>query len=852
MKTPVATTTVARVAPFALVLAGAAAPQPSRAQADSVTVVAGARYAAGGLHRFLLGSTYRDLWTTPIRVEVLDLGRFAGGLTLRGTGGGLQTRSLHFRGADGRAYNFRPVDKDFTLSFPDYARETLVDRVRQDQTSGQHPAAPLVATPLLDAVGILNPGPRLVALPDDARLGRLREEYAGRLGTIEVHPNEGEDGEPLFAGAVEVDGTDDVLEEVEASPRDRVDARAFLRARLMDVYLGDLDRHKDQWRWARYDSAGVRRWVPVPEDRDYAFVNYDGILPGIARATFLPRAVRFREEYAPLAPMLENSYVLTRRLLAGLPRAEWDSAAAELQAGLTDREIERAVSAMPSGYRALQGARLARILRVRRDRLPEMARRFYLLMANTPIVHATDEADRAVVERAPDGSVTVLLYAAGENPAPEPYFRRRFVLAETEEIRIFLHGGDDVARVTGRTERSIPVRVVGGGGDDLLEDLSRGRTYFYDDRGSNRFVTGPHTRVDRRAYEPPKRKAGLLPAPSPRDWGSRFSLAPWAEWVPFAGPAIGLGPQWTRYGFRRHPYAERYRFRTEYAPLKGRFALEVAGDFVREGSPDRLEVVARASSMDAVRFNGFGNDTPEAEDGNVVWLNRLSLDPRWSFYVAPGLRLAVGLRAVYTEPDGPDAGSPLLRERPRGTSGAGQAGGWAGAWLDTRDDVNFPRRGFRAHAEAAGYPVGNDGEAFGSLSGVVSTYLSLPDASPVLALRAGGKAVMGDFPFFEAAYLGGSNTLRGYRHGRYAGDALLHGSAELRVPLVTTEIVLRGRLGASLLADVGRVYFDGESPGGWHSALGASAWFATPLGTAYVTYANGEVGRLYAGLGVPF
>lgn len=851
MKTPIATTTVARAAPFALVLAGAAAPQPSCAQADSVTVVAGAQYAAGDLHRFFLGRAYRNLWTTPIRVEVLDFGRFAGGLTLRGTGGGLQTRSLHLRGADGREYNFRPVDKDFTLALPEYAQETLVDRARQDQTSGQHPAAPLVATSLLDAVGVLNPGPRLVALPDDARLGRFREEFAGKLGTIEVHPNEGKDGERLFADAVEVDGSDDMLKEVEASSRDRVDAPAFLRARLMDVYLGDLDRHKDQWRWARYDSAGIRRWVPVPEDRDYAFINYDGLLPGIARATFLPRAVRFREEYASLGPMLANSEEFTRRLLAGLPRAAWDSAAAELQAGLTDREIERAVSTMPSEYRAVQGARLARILRGRRDRLPEMARHFYLLIANTPIVHATDEADRAVVERAPDGSVTVLLYAAAE-VSPEPYYRRRFVPEETEEIRIFLHGGDDVARVTGQTERSIPVRVVGGGGDDLLEDRSRGRTYFYDDRGSNRFITGPRTTVDRRDYEPPKRKIGLLPAPPPRDWGHRFSLAPWAEWVPFAGPTIGIGPQWTRFGFRRYPYAERYRLRTEYAPLKGRFSLEVGGAFVREGSPDRLEVVARASSMDAVRFNGFGNDTREADDGNVVWLNRLSLDPRWNFFLAPGLRLAVGPRAVYTEPDDPDAGSPLLRERPRGTSGATQAGGWAGAWLDTRDDVNFPRRGFRAYAEAAGYPVGNDGEAFGSLSGVVSTYLSLPGTAPVLALRAGGKAVMGDFPFFEAAYLGGSSTLRGFRYGRYAGDALLHGSAELRVPLTTMEIVLRGRLGVSLLADVGRVYFDGESPGGWHSALGASAWFATPLATAHLTYASGEVGRFYLGLGMPF
>ena len=51
----------------------------SRAQ-DTRTVAAGPQYEAGGFHEVLFGKGYRDLWTTPIEVPVLDL---------RGTGGGL-------------------------------------------------------------------------------------------------------------------------------------------------------------------------------------------------------------------------------------------------------------------------------------------------------------------------------------------------------------------------------------------------------------------------------------------------------------------------------------------------------------------------------------------------------------------------------------------------------------------------------------------------------------------------------------------------------------------------------------------------------------------------------------------
>jgi len=68
--------------------------------------------ALGPLHRWILGRHYRDVWTQIIRVERLDLSSFAGGLEPLRTGGGRQTRSLRFRGADGREYAFRSVDKD--------------------------------------------------------------------------------------------------------------------------------------------------------------------------------------------------------------------------------------------------------------------------------------------------------------------------------------------------------------------------------------------------------------------------------------------------------------------------------------------------------------------------------------------------------------------------------------------------------------------------------------------------------------------------------------------------------------------------------------------------------------------
>ena len=85
--------------------------------ADSFVVIApGPQYAKGALLRSIAGNHYRDLWTTRIRVPVLDLERFAGGLTPLKAHSGSQTRSLRFAGADGHEYQFRSVDKDPTAS----------------------------------------------------------------------------------------------------------------------------------------------------------------------------------------------------------------------------------------------------------------------------------------------------------------------------------------------------------------------------------------------------------------------------------------------------------------------------------------------------------------------------------------------------------------------------------------------------------------------------------------------------------------------------------------------------------------------------------------------------------------
>jgi hypothetical protein len=831
----------------ALLPLAAGAQSPRR---DTVRVAAGPQYARAPLPRAWLGESYRGQWTTPVSAPVLDLATYAGGLTITGTGGGNQTQSLRLRGANGREYAFRLVNKDQTRGQHRDIQNTLVGDVIQDQVSSLHPAAALVAVPLLDAAGVLHVPPHLFALP---RTGLPAEHaaFAGRLGVLEERPRAGNSEVPGIAAAAAVEDTEDFLEALESGPSHRLDTRDYLTGRLVDIYFGDWDRHEDQYGWARYDRGGERLWRAIPRDRDYVFADYDGLLLDLARGQ-LPKAVRFVADYeGQLFGLTQNAQLLDRRLLGDLDRAAWESVTTGLQARLSDEVIERAVGRLPAEYGRAHADSLRAMLRARRGNLRTAAMEWYRWMAAEPEVHASDAADLAVVEHAADGSAEVRIHAGGEGVAP--YFRRRFVPAETREIRLFLHGGADRAVVRGGPGR-ITTRVIGGGGGDVLADSSRGaRVRFYDGRGENQFVRGARTRVDTRDYEPPayERGAGVSP---PRDWGRNSApFTPYGTWRSRVGVVVGGGPSFKTHGFRRFPFATSGHLRALWAPLHTRFGLEYHGEYHSTGSRRWLETDVRATQLALTDFHGFGNESAEIEEGGVkhVWEQQLLIQPTWYFPLSRRTWVTLSPVGRWTDPD-PDAESPARLNDVRGSRSWGALGARTGLLLDRVDDPAFPRLGFALAADASAFPAAArlDGP-FGSAGALGRAYLG-GRAGPVLALRGGVRAAWGDFPLQEAAFIGGGGSLRGFGGQRFAGDRAVHGSAEIRQPLFRANLGVRGTLGAFGLADAGRVYVDGDSPGGWHTATGGGLFFHFLDRTVSVAYAHGESGRVYFDMGLPF
>jgi len=815
-----------------------------------VTVTAGAQYRAGWLHRWLLGAHYRDLWTTPLQVDVVDLAHFGGGLTPLKRGGGRQTKSLRLQAADGHVYIFRSVDKDPTAAIPPELRATFVQRILEDQTSSTNPAGALVVGPLLGAAGVHHVEPRLMVMPDDPRLDSF-PAFKEMLGLLEERPTVDPDEEVGFAGAERIASTQKVWDHLTADSRHRVDSRALLAARLVDVLVGDWDRHPEQWRWARFDEAGVHVWRPIPRDRDQAFSRLDGLLPWIARY-YHPDIVSFGDRYPDLVGLTWNGRALDRRVLNDLEKPVWDSVAAALQAGLSDTVIDRAVHRLPPEYYARDGNRLAQALKRRRDGLRQVANRYYALLAGAVDVQATDEADVADVQRQGDGSVALRL----SRRDGARYYARTFRPGETNEVRLYLHDGDDRVVVRGSGRGAITVRVITGAGHSELIDSTRsGRTFFHVDHTPARVIKGPGSSVDRGAA-----RGGPLPNPMQiplRDWGTRWTPAVRLSFAPDVGVLVGFGETGMWYGFRQDPYKSQLGFGVSYATAAQGFRATLGAD-VRDviwGLDAGLEL--RASGIEVVRFYGFGNETAalKVDDYYRVHQTQYLIAPslvarsgRVRFSIGPLLKFA---HTAFT------SGTLVDSMRPYGSADFVQVGAQAQFRVDARDRVRQPSRGTLLALGGSWYPAAYDVAApFGEAHGEAAAYLTarIP-LQPTLALRVAAKKVWGSYPFHEAAYVGGAATVRGFSEHRFAGDGAVYGNAELRLPLARIFVLLPEELGVFGLADAGRVYLAGETSDRWHAAVGGGLWvaFLSRTNTLSVAAAHSVEGtRAYVRAGFGF
>lgn len=814
------------------------AARPKPVLPDSVTIVPNADLAASGFHELFFGKLYRDVWTTPIRVPVVDLDTAFGGLSAEKKGGGLQTRSLRLAAKDGHDYVMRTIRKYPGLALAPELRGTVVEGIVSDGIAASHPYASVAIGPLAEAVHVLHTDPKLVFVPDHPALGTYRDDFANALCLLEERTDGDWRDKPSLGSSKELASSGDLIKGLRTTHKVVLDDRALLRARLFDNLIGDWDRHDDQWRWATYKVGDSTYYKPIPRDRDQAFFTQNGIIPSIVNRRW---AVSKFQSFGPTIRDIRgqnfNARYLDRAYLTALDWPVWKSIADSMRTELTDEVIERSIRRLPAPAFALMGERVIEGLKARRDDLVNIARRHYEVLAEHVNVVGTDGDEFFDVERLNDEETEVSVYARerGKKITRRRYYHRVFRRGETREIRIYGQEGNDEYRLSGAVRKGIRVRIIGGTEKDKIQDSSavRGpghRTIVYETglgRKANKLQLGREARLvrsarsdaldyDRQEYVPDVLMPLISVGANPDD-----------------GLFLGAGFRLVKQGFKVDPFKWRHQVLGSYAVATGAYRIAYKGRVNHAIGRNDLGLDVGVFAPDYnFNFFGFGNLTerPADPDDFSFRLDLIDVKPYIERRFGSNHRLRLQPRYLA-------AGQGRLEEQLEGEPELEEqetvdyAGASLNYGVENVDFVNDPGRGIRFNAEMDVYREFDRNVTLPGVGAEIIFYVPVEWLGPrsVFALRAAGYRRDGDIDPILARRIGGGGEIRGMRRNRFSGNSSAFANAELRVDLFKARNpVLPFKVGLCAFADAGRVWVDGRHEHFWHSALGGG-FYISPL-----------------------
>ena len=783
----------------------------------------------GGLKKYLMGQNYRKEWSAPVNMKVLDIRKEKGGLKIESLGGGQQTRSLRLKDKNGKEWVLRGVNKNIETALPEEFRGTAAEDFTPELNSAAHPYGALIVPSLAEPLNILTAKPELFFVPDDPNLGIYRLLFANTVCLLEQRN---------FALAEDKSiSTSKVFTEILEDNDHRPDQPKALTARLLDILIGDFDRHFDQWRWGVTDTGKGKLYYPIPRDRDQAFFISEGKIFRAVTGRELPFLKGFRKNIHEVTWLGYTARDFDRIFLNGLTKNEWESSITNFKTQITDSVIRNAVNKLPPEIFPLSGEKIIRKLISRRDHLDKEAIKYYKFISRKVNVIGSNQKEYFKVSTHND-SLRVRVYERGRgNDTSFVMYTRTFDPAVTKEIRLFGLNDQDVFDIDENVSSRIKLRIIGGKDNDTFNIRGNIKNIIYDKLSDVNYIKNKSHTKNKFSADPPSTGRSIL--------GYQYNTTKFPQFL-FGynsddGYMLGAGISKTTYGFENLPYATQQQLSVLYALNRKAFQVKYNGVF-NHITKDKDLLVNINYLLPALRnFTGFGNETLVSNEGSFDFYRS-----RYKSFEAEVLirkrlfeRLELMVGPYYNRywNDYNDNEKNVLRDpRQVGLDSAdvysikSYTGGKFIMQFDNRNNKLFPTRGiFWKNQFVATAGNGFNTNNFVKYTTDMSIYASFKDpAKMVIALGFGGGRILSkNFEFFQALSLGVDNpNIHGFRKNRYSGSSLLYGSVEVKLELFNlNSYIIPGPVGLTAFYDIGRVWMRGEDSRKWHGAYGGGIYF---------------------------
>jgi hypothetical protein len=782
-----------------------------------------------GFSQFLVGKNYREEWITPLRLHVLDMGTELGGLTPLKQGGGKQTKSLRVKDASGKEWALRSVQKYPEAAIPPDLRRTVVKDIVAEGISASYPYGALSMETFSKAAGVPYLRNRLAYIPDDPRLQRFRADFKNMSVLMEER-------EPV--GVKKTDNTDELILKIENDNDDHVDQHAVLKARLLDMFVMDFDRHEGQWLWATRDTGKGKIYYPIPKDRDQVFFTNQGLLPHIAaNPALVPEIQGFRAHAKNIKTFNRAARNFDRSFLTELDQNEWKKSVDSFLSTMTDDVITKALQQQPNEIQNFSAPKIISTLKQRRKYFESEMMDYYRFISKIVAVVGTNQREQFRISKADDGSVHVVINKiAKDSSISSKIYDRVFDPKVTHELRIFGLKDDDRFIVEGPGS-PIRIRLIGGSGNDQFINNGSGKKVLAYDASFEKNNFGGATSFKQIVKSNPQ-------VNSYSRLNFKYNLfRPGLAFEYNIDDGLFIGPklEYTRQGFRKEPYGMRQYFEGSAALKTGSLHFRYDADYIKAlGNADILIRSDFRAPVNVTNFFGLGNETKiDLENHKLGYYraryNIINASAYLSYQLQSWMRLNIGPSFQYFRLD---TNQNINRFVTSSSSGLDHSniytphhyvGGDARIAINSRNNNIIPTRGLALDAGIRRlFGIDANTSRLTQVNLDMRIFMSLFELERlVLATRWGWAKNYGKFEFPQAMYLGGTDNLRGYRKQRFAGRSILYNNAELRISIANFNTYLFGGVfGVQIFNDVGRVFLDGEKSGKWHDGYGAGIWIA--------------------------
>jgi hypothetical protein len=795
-----------------------------------VTLAAGPQFAASRGKQFWWGEHWRKEWIIPVSFPVFNMDTTAGGLTPLKRGGGHETKSLRLLGKDGKEYVLRTMDKSLDLLIPEEFKGTFINDIINDQISTAHPYGPIVAAQLSASMDLMHTNPVIAFVPDNPRLGEFRNDFAYKLCLFEERSSgEGWDHTPLTRNADVVVNTEKLLEKLQEDNDNKVDQKEYLKVRLFDMLINDWDRHEDQWVWAGYKKDGKTIYQAFARDRDQSFSKTDGVnLYFLSRPWALRSIQNMDETLHDVIGTNIAARALDKQFTNELTENEWRDIIQSFQKLLTDAAIKEALLKMPPAAYNISGDFLYQRLQERRDHMLTYGMEYYKIINKVVRITGTDKAEVFTIDKTGDNTTEITVQALNKKDAPgDILYHRIFSQDVTKEITLYgLHGNDQFI-YSGKANNSILIRTLGGDGNDkfsLAPDHNIAKPIVYDapadapSSGNFRYHATTDTSVtkhNRKWFNYDWWMPLLFPAYNPDD-----------------GVLIGAGVTYKKQKWNKTPFGWQQTIGGQYAFATGAYALFYKGEFKQTfGKWDLILNADYKAPTYVINFYGFGNDTKLDTKEKSFYRVRAA-----SFLFNPDVshtwkNNAFSTGLIFNTVKVRTTENKFINHPIPGIdSSVYQTKYFGGADisydLNTADNRKNPAKGIHYYAGASWMANLKDGKKnFLNLQSSFTFYFT-PFDGLTLAHRTGGSTNVGEYEFYQANTLGGSENLRGYWRTRFTGRSAFYQNTDLRLRLANLKgYVFRGAFGIYGFFDDGRVWVKDDDSNVLHTGYGGGLYF---------------------------